>query len=208
MLLPSEPLWALAFCWLPLFESADERQLIKAAVRACPITPPQTVAEFSLWVEAYGTGRARGQLEARMSVFKEMDARLVVRVASMVRSLPRRDRVSTAKRFCHLWTDLPTVKFRESLVNESGFDLLTSLLADYGGWLDREKQDSSRSEPSWTSGSLNRNLFRRIGSSRISVSPTEPSARSGAAFRWTSPGIWCQELISIRSRIATTNVLR
>jgi hypothetical protein len=137
-LLPGEPLWALAFCWLPTLAVGGMRELIREAVKSYP-TSPQTAAEFLLWMELYRTTAAIRYLHERMEAFRDADITVVVRIAEMIGQLPPDELAPVARRFDHLWIDLPVATFRACILHRNAFGLLTSLLADYGDPHDREE---------------------------------------------------------------------
>lgn len=139
LLIQKEPLWALAFCWLPSFGKSMSEKLIGIAADRLQSEPPKTIAEFVLWMEVFGVEAARKELSKRVRRLPEWNARLIVQVAAMIRRLPEDNRQAIARQFCSLFVRLSAATFFESLQHRTAFDLITALLAEYGGPYVRQK---------------------------------------------------------------------
>lgn len=137
-LIATEPMWALASCWLPLLGRAELTQLMELAIGRMR-TAPETVAEFCLWVEAYGAESAARFLSRRLPAIPEWDCSLVIRYAAMVRNLPRSEQRRVGRQFTRLFMDLPAAVRYQSLGYKESFPLLAKLTAGSAVWFDRNK---------------------------------------------------------------------
>jgi hypothetical protein len=137
-LIRTEPMWALTSCWLPLLGRADLTELMEIAISRMT-KAPETVAEFCLWVEAYGAESAGRFLSRRLSSIREWDCSLVIRYAAMVRKLPRSEQRRAGRQFTGLFMDLPAAARYQSLGYKQSFPLLARLTAVSGRWFDRNQ---------------------------------------------------------------------
>lgn len=97
-IIEEEPSWAVAFVWMPAVQESDE--LIRVA--AARLTrPPETVSEFSIWLQAYGFEHARSYLRKEMlGRLTGWDRTVVVRTALMITKLPRFEQRQLGSLFC------------------------------------------------------------------------------------------------------------
>lgn len=136
-LLSGEPLWALVFSWLPVFAERNRKGLIKLAVGKLQ-RPPESIAEISVLIEAYGIPQVRDYLNRRIQELANWDPGLFVRLVEMVIHLPDEDRRETAGKLCSLLVHLPPNSFAQCLKQHNCFQQVTTLVAKYGGPMDRE----------------------------------------------------------------------
>lgn len=131
-----EPPSALIFSWLPIL-AQDGRDSLLELARGKVLAAPETVAEITVLIEAYGTASARARVKNWLGQLPRWNPVLLGQFIEAVMALPKEERRDPATKLTSLLVDLPMDVFVETLTERNCFQESTSLASDFGQPHDR-----------------------------------------------------------------------